>query len=62
MGRQGAAVERSSSPMGARMETSGDRALARFVFQNIRREIRYPAKVKILIFHIADFISNNGAL
>ena len=60
-GRQGAA-ERSSSPVGARVDTFGDRALARFVFQNIRREIRNPVKVKILIFHITDFVSNNSAL
>ena len=62
MGRQGATVERSSSPVGACVDTAGDRALARFIFQNIRREIRNPVKVKILIFHITDFVSNNGAL
>ena len=31
-GRQVAAVERSLSPVGARVDTFGDRALARFIF------------------------------
>ena len=62
MERQGAVVERSSSPVGARVDTFEDRAFARFIFQNIRREIRNPAKVKNLIFHIVDFDSNYGSL
>ena len=44
-GRSVAVGERSPSPVGARVNTPGDRALVRFVFRDIRKY--FPSKVKL---------------
>ena len=47
-GRSVAAGERSPSPVGARVNTPGDRAPVRFVFEDISKY--FPSKVKLYFF------------
>ena len=47
-GRSVAAGERSPSPVGARVNTPGDRAPVRFVFGDISKY--FPSKVKLYFF------------